>query len=466
MKLLNFRRGFAANSSSTHSLIFHRGAVEDCWAGGDTGKFGWQNFTAASTAEKTRYLRLTLLQNFRERGLPENYSELVLDRWLPGCPRSDDDYIDHQSLMALPSSFGTKLPDEQFFMHLKNYFLQEDLVILGGNDNDDEEHPLAQEREFRLPVVRDNPTSHFVCRFDGPGNYWAIFNQNDGTKVRFQFVRDPSEIGNTGKASAPELVDLKITDRCPFRCEYCYQGSTPGGKENNGSLFEIEEALQELQVFEVAIGGGEPTLVPDFEKILVNFRDRGIVPNFTTRNLAWLHDPQKRAEILDNCGMFAFSVDQLEAITSLAQILDCYGVVHQKASVQIVLGTVRNLSGFLERAAKHELQVTLLGYKTTGFGSNFRPFPYTDWLDIVLKARNEHYLELAIDTVLAAQSAPELIANGIDECLFTVQEGKFSCYIDAVENRIGPCSYAPEQMVDLPREGPLAAAIQSEFRRW
>lgn len=87
-------------------------------------------------------------------------------------------------------------------------------------------------------------------------------------------------------APHPELVDISISNHCSKGCSFCYRNST-----KNNSFMTIDEysfVLDSLQhpkwgnVFQVAIGGGEPLEHPNFIDIINATYARSIVPNFTT----------------------------------------------------------------------------------------------------------------------------------------------------------------------------------------
>jgi hypothetical protein len=90
-----------------------------------------------------------------------------------------------------------------------------------------------------------------------------------------------------------DLVDIQTTSRTfyanGFATHNCYQGSTRAGK--HASLEAVVSYIQELaklDVFEIAYGGGEPTLHPNFKDIILETKQAGITPNFTTKNVKWL----------------------------------------------------------------------------------------------------------------------------------------------------------------------------------
>jgi hypothetical protein len=207
--------------------------------------------------------------------------------------------------------------------------------------------------------------------------------------------------------------------------------------------------LGRMQVFEVAFGGGEPTLHPDFLPILETAKNYGITPNFTTRELGWIDGPQG-AQILGTIGAFAYSVhsavDVENFVKKFPERWDC------KHTVQHVVGTTSDaeLDAILAVCLKHHVPITLLGFKHTGRGLAYRPKP-SQWLDIVAGYVKNH-LRVGVDTVLVQQAEAELRGVGVPGWCLTKKEGAFSCYIDAVEQKIGPSSFcAPEDYIHIPR---------------
>jgi len=454
MKIHNVRLGLATNSSSTHSIIFTKNRVKDKDVEGR--EFGWDLWTAASKEAKRQYVAIHLLHAIRGQ-VSKDVADAVLEQWIPGVERpvkEDDEfawdeqvrgYVDHQSEYVLPRAWDGAGVDKAFFEDFRDFFLRDDVVILGGNDNDDETHELG--KGFVLPITRDGGAGDMVARKDEQGGYWTLFDRNDGTKIRFSFDT-PTSRKEVTKASAPELVDIKITDFCPYNCAFCYQGSTGGGKHADvGMFYRIAETLGQLRVFEVAIGGGEPTLHPKFLQILDAFKSRGIVANFTTKNLAWLRDAMAWPKIMEKIGAFAFSVDDEKDVEQLAALLEVNGIDTSQASVQYVMGStdVYKMERIIEKAADARLRITLLGYKTTGRGSSFKPQPYKDWVKRVKKLyEQKHYFTLGIDTALAKESGGELADERIPTKLYATDEGKFSMYIDAVDGKIAASSYVED----------------------
>lgn len=455
MHIHNVRLGFATNSSSTHSIIFLKPGQRIQDNDAESGEFGWNFFTAASPEAKRQYVAIHLFTALQGQ-VGKDVAMAAVDSWVKGASRTPEGeyayndsgpegYVDHQSLYVLPRAWDGKGVDKEFFDDFLAFFMRDDVAILGGNDNTDECHPLL-DQGFSLPLQQDG-CGEYVARKDVTGKYWTIFSRADGTKIRFSFD-EPSKSREVTKASAPELVDLKITDHCPYGCAFCYQGSTHAGKHGEfEAISRAAYALAEMRVFEVAIGGGEPTLHPKFVEILEAFHRGGVTPNFTTKNLAWLRDGSLWPRITKLIGGFAYSVDKAEDVRKLAALLETNAMDDSLASVQYVMGSssLYDLEQIVRECAHSNIRLTLLGYKTTGRGSSFKPEKYDGWLAMIEKVRKAGvYVNIGIDTALAAESGPALDKAGISRRLYATREGAFSMYLDAVEMKVGPSSYVSD----------------------
>jgi organic radical activating enzyme len=538
MKIHNIRLGYAHNSSSTHSIVFLPGPGASKIDDHGGLEFGWDFFTVGDEERKLRYLA-HLLEPTLGREKTKELTGVNADNpaWYP----SDDDdqesfvdYIDHQSVWGLPMNFAGE-PNEQFAAALIEMFKRDDVAILGGNDNTDESHHV-----LGIDGVREVPGLGYFSaasrvRYDRTGNFWTMFVANgyNAGKVRFSLEEGDVVVK---KADTPELVDVKITDYCGFGCSYCYMGSTKKGLHAEMPELEmIADALRDMEVFEVALGGGEPTHHPQFMDILRMFRSRGIIPNFTTRNADILRG-DIRKEIDELCGSFAFSVDSAESLRAVMAhapdashippapphpLTEDYGVnyeddnyynsdayqrfsaaqrafyasaeyiAHQEAStayretdeykqyeedrkfnppnVQVVMGTVsdEDFEGILDLCHQGP-SLTLLGYKTTGRGGAFEPKPTDNWVDRYIALREDGHApyRLGIDTVLAAQIEGRLEALNVPKASYETEEGKFSMYIDAIDMKMGKCSYVDDkEYTELSYDPVAKASVEPEIRR-
>jgi len=409
-----------------------------------TNEFGWEHFVAASREARLNYVGLLLYSALRT--MTNDETAHVIVEAITGA-RTRDGHIDHQSVYTLPLSWDRRGIDWRFFARLQEYLLRNGIVILGGNDNDDEPHPLllsGKHKRADIPLPKDFYGS-LIARHDELHNYWTLYNAATGGKIRFSF--DLADVPE--RTSTPELVDVKITDFCTRGCKYCYQGSGVDGLHaDQQDLYRLATVLKELQVFEVAIGGGEPTLHPGFNRFIERLTCLGITPNFSTRNLNWFHVPQNR-ELLDKIGGFALSVDTYSEVEELADVLDMYCIDHDKASIQVVDKVLSSydLRSILRTAKDRGIRVTLLGFKGIGRGVDFSNKCGARWIDVITNV--ERLPRIGIDTALAQEYQAELNERDVPRWMYSIHEGAFSMYIDAVGKQAGRSSYEPGTFTPL-----------------
>ncbi len=449
MRILNVRRGFACNSSSSHSLIFRKGALgPDDLAGHALGEFGWQSFTLTSPEAKDVYWKTQLLEALK-RFVPRKadadpYEERVellkLGAEWGITAEHLDNYVDHQSVFALPSNFtGTELLKRFVTEFYEKIFSRPNLVVLGGNDGGD-----------RVPtILRDDVSAGYLlsvaqARYQrsASGTYlreeylrgrddkthFVLFNDHNGDKFRVTFDDNEPKRG-----PAPELVDVKVTDFCDFGCSYCYQGSTMKGKHAAVErVFEVLKACAAMRVFEVAFGGGEPTSHPDFLLMLRHAKQLGITPNFTTRNVPWVKEHWK--ELCEVTRAIAVSVDTAEEAAAAEAVWSAAPHGGQPdLQLQVVVGGVDTKTLQAIYKSLHHSRIMLLGWKATHRGATAKP-KVCDWQSVVNKNWPLRCDTAFVDQNLAALSDADPVSVG-------APEGTFSCYIDAVKGKMGASSY-------------------------
>ena len=450
IKVENVRMGFATNSSSSHSVILLPEGHHDVDADGD---YGWGQFTLGTKQAKNEYLAI-LLKQAMQCFTSSDIAEIVTREWCEdGSLYKDRDpgHIDHQSVISLPSNWNETAVHTEFFREFREAFLQDDVVVLGGNDNGGE-HPLDGEYPELFPALpREGGTQ--VARWDPLYKYWTLFNRWNGTKIRMRFYGDV----DIKRSYAPELVDMKITDYCPFGCEFCYQDSTLEGK--HATMEDIRDALHalsSLEVFEVALGGGETTLHPKFLEILEMCRNNyKIIPNFTTKRHDWLLDDTFVDRAMKVTGAFAFSANSVKEVKgflgSWKKVLETKRHLRGKANIQVVMGIIpdEELGEVMDLCGEAGVRLTLLGYKVVGRGKNVTPLRYREWLNMAKAAQAKHKwsFQLGIDTVLAGQFEKQLEAAGVSDKFYSIHEGLYSAYIDAVSKKMGPSSFCPEDQM-------------------
>lgn len=135
-------------------------------------------------------------------------------------------------------------------------------------------------------------------------HYRVLFNQRTGMFIRKE---DKGYEEPFWSMDGPELLDIAITNYCERGCTFCYRQSSISGRHMNiDDIREIIVQAQEIGVFQIALGGGNPNQHPEFCEILKLIRNHNIVPSYTT-NGEGLTDEILRSTA-ENCGAMAISV--------------------------------------------------------------------------------------------------------------------------------------------------------------
>ncbi|MBV8230678.1 MAG: radical SAM protein [Planctomycetaceae bacterium] len=130
---------------------------------------------------------------------------------------------------------------------------------------------------------------------------------------------------------APIVAHWAVTYRCNLRCAYCYAESGPWREVGPGPAVRrrIVERLAAWGVLEVALGGGEPTLLPDFAALLAAIRAAGLVANVTTNGTN--HRPEVIRALAEHAGVVHLSADRPEHLDA-ARGVGVFARLRQTAS--------------------------------------------------------------------------------------------------------------------------------------
>jgi len=281
-------------------------------------------------------------------------------------------------------------------------------------------------------------------RIDTQG-FVTVFDENTGMSIRGELADGTDPI----YASTPELVDCKITNYCENGCSYCYMGSSRHGKHCDiVDYLDILVQLSKLGVFQIALGGGEPTCHPHFVNILRLTRKAGIVPNYST-NGRYLPD-----EILDAsrefCGAVAVSWHDWIPAEKVMEKLCAAGV---KTNIHFVLSEQKThdayaLLHFLDESGVRPNAVIFLRFKPVGRGIGGSGEFSDGSLDLFWEqVQKPHPYKIGFDACMI----PLVMKHTtFDPTFFDLCDGgRFSCFIDAVEMQMKKCSFDAEDGYDL-----------------
>lgn len=470
MKIYSVRAGFATNSSSTHSVVIipkeNVGTIKQREPS-EKFTYGWEDFVLTDSENKLAYLASQINSSLYNNLDAAARVKLIKD--ITGIDLTDaieytnsnevyvNATVDHQSVWNF-NGFDIVSDDYISFMNdLKEYILKDEVIILGGNDSSDGNpyKPAFSRRYTKLESITgsDCCSSGRMIRKDG--DYYTFYSKGSGTKVRLS-LKD--NVKPYRKSSTPELVDLKITQYCQYGCKFCYMGSTKSGLHANlDDIKRYVDHLAELKVMEIALGGGEPTTHPNFVEILKYIDSKGITVNFTTFSVAWLTNSEILETVI-NCvsavGVSVLNEKDLNKVVKISKALESKS--HRKkvqVMAQHVLGSIDagETSRILISCWEKYIPVLLLGFKKTGFGKTYKQHPVDDILGIIKMANTKSGYYgvtvnfLSVDTAFVNKFKKFLKELGVSSKLITSPEGKFSMYIDAVENKIAPSSYCNDK---------------------
>lgn len=253
---------------------------------------------------------------------------------------------------------------------------------------------------------------------------------------------------NPSWAPVPELADISISNHCSKACAYCYRESARNNEfmsvDDYGKVLDAMRDPEYGNVFQVAIGGGEPLEHPDFVKIINATLERGIVPNFTTNGI-FLTEDVCRA-IQGKVGAVALSVTSVNELQEeKIAMLRKYAIrtnIHYVLSAKNIEEAIEIVSGKYEVHFAGVNAIIFLTYKPAGRGINEDVLRKGEQLDKFVKMGNAHQnkgLKIGFDACFV----PNLLHAGFGrpELVDVCEAGFFSVYIDHKMN-VSPCSFS------------------------
>lgn len=257
----------------------------------------------------------------------------------------------------------------------------------------------------------------------------TIFNPSTGEIV----------IDGDGFCNTPVLLDVSLTNKCGFRCPYCYKHSSPDGTEMSFQDFELLiRRMKEAKVFQVAYGGGNPNEHPNFIEILRKTFEEGIIPNYSTNgsNLS--------EEIIEAtskyCGAVAVSIH--ENIDEYRNLIEKMTSKIKKVNVHFVMtkNKIDEIKSFLIDPplwAQSINAIVLLRYKNVR--NSIEKEPNEKEYAEIFKCAEKSKFKIAFDACsypLIQKFLPHVDKNLYDYC----QGSRSSAYINE-KLIMSPCSF-------------------------
>lgn len=218
--------------------------------------------------------------------------------------------------------------------------------------------------------------------------------------------------------SAPTEVHFAITNECSVRCPHCYMdaGNKDEGQLDTTSIKRVLDVLSEMNVFHVALGGGEALERPDLFEIAEYARAKELVPNLTVSGVKMTPEVARKMSIF---GQVNVSVDGVGAGYGVFRGKDMFAVADRaldmliaaemSTGINCVVGR-RNFDGIgelFEYAKRKKLnEIEFLRFKPSGRAKH-----------LYLKERTTYEQNVSLTPMLARLSEQYGILAKID-CSF------------------------------------------------
>ena len=451
--LKNFRVGRATNSSSTHSVIYrNKGELLKDLDVFELNYYGRFDSTIAATKEaKIKYVLASIIWNSNlVRMMTLKYPEMK--QYYPLIKKQMEDYENGND----DDTFGMYYRGRLYFEgdvvssidYLSHIIECDDIVIVGGSDEADFVMETCEGHE-ELETPDDVKGS--VSR---NGNYIvgqasrSVEKYKHSTDGRIRLmVEDGDPIPEW-----PELIDVKITNKCNHRCKFCYMDSNKnGGEADIYLLYSFVTEASKLGRIEFSIGGGNVLEYSRLEDLLSFIKDKNCIANITInakdcdriiKDEGLLKTLQ---ETVSGVGISCFSPKDVECAYKLRKRWGNRGFRYH-FKTDFVIHTIPEYLGVektveIMDAAQGKFRVLFLGYKTNGRGASQK---YHTFSNKDLTTITEHRY-VSVDTTFANRYLDFLKANYDIDKTITLNEGEYSMYFDAVTGRIYKSSYSMDK---------------------
>ena len=440
LNIRNLRKGLATNSSSTHSILYKNKneIIKDLNVMEENFYDRYTNTIAATKEAKIKYVLAAIMRD-EELVNKLKYVYPEIKKYFPLVKQAmeNDDYIFGMYDRGGLTSYG-KYPNYDFDF-IRKIIDDDNVIIVGGSDEEDFVYSIA---ESHLQI----PHAYFYDHraFFKNGNYYVLYN-NFHINNEFEKVRLSVEKGMDLIPEYPELIDLKITEKCNIGCSYCYQASTNKGKHADiNFIYKILSCLP--NPVEFSIGGGDILEYPDIEKLFK------AIKNSNKKHIINVTINQASNWKLTNCDlpfkdMFKKYVDGIGvSINNVSEIRSFYEIEKEFNDKYVTCHIIPELIGYdktmgiineLKATSKvYYHNILLLGAKLTGRASNMQITKFTDeQLDNIFSNNS-----IGVDTSFINHYEKYLNDN-FDNVFFTKNEGEYSMYIDAVTQNAYKSSY-------------------------
>jgi len=192
-----------------------------------------------------------------------------------------------------------------------------------------------------------------------------------------------TEDRSIGQLSAPTEVHFAITNRCSGSCPHCYMdaGAVDEGELDIEQFKAALDILADMNVFHIALGGGDALLRPDLFEIASYAREKGLVPNLTISGAGLTKAIAQKMKIFGQVNVSIDGVGENGSLfrsngmfASADKALDLLIEAKVPAGINCVVGR-KNFNGigklFGYASKKNVNEIEFLRFKPSGRGAQF-----------------------------------------------------------------------------------------------
>jgi len=286
--------------------------------------------------------------------------------------------------------------------------------------------------------------SNIVIKKYPEEHYYTFFNQNTGFFAR---IEENGHEEPFWSIHGPELLDVSITNWCDRSCLICYRNSNINGKHIVVEDYErILKQAKAADVFQIALGGGNPNQHPNFIKLLELTRSKyDIIPSYTTNGRGLTKDILKASK--EYCGAVAVSAyNPFCEMKKAIELLGKYDIktnIHfllSSESVQVAIDWLNCPPKFL----KGINAIIFLNYKPVGNNKNYKLLlsksnKLQEFFE--LASKSEYSFKIGFDScsVSGIVKYMDVESKYYEAC----EAGRFSAFISE-DMKMYPCSFMEE----------------------
>ena len=166
--------------------------------------------------------------------------------------------------------------------------------------------------------------------------------------------------------SAPIDVHMSVTTRCNLACPGCHISNASNFKQDIDfeAAIEIVDNLARLDIFTIALGGGEPFLYPHIFELAGYIRQQRIVPSVTTNGTLIDHRIAAQCHVFGNIHLSLHNLDEIGRLGTAIHNLQREGI-QVGLNVLLTSQTIEHLEAIFRWAASVKIdELLLLRFKT------------------------------------------------------------------------------------------------------